>query len=43
MNVPVSLVYYSVYCSGSSNTRFYDLKSVGIVDMAADRRGVAAA
>ena len=40
MNVAVSFLYHAVYCSGSGNARLYDLKSGGIIDMAANRRRV---
>jgi len=43
MNVAISLLYHSVYCSGSSDARLDNLKSVWIIDMAADGRGVTAA
>src|SRR6266571_2924190 len=42
MNVAVSLVYDPVYRSGCSNARLDNLKPIGIVDMAANRGGVAA-
>jgi hypothetical protein len=43
VKVAICFLYDSVYCSGSNSARFYDLKPVGMIDMAADGCGVAAA
>ena len=43
VNVAVSFLYDLVYCSGSSNARFYNLKSVRMIDVAANGRGVTTA
>jgi hypothetical protein len=43
VNVTISFLYYRVYCAGSGNARLYCLKSVGVIDMAANGRGVTAA
>ena len=42
MSVAVSFLYDLVHCSGGSNARVYDVKPVGIINMAVVGRGVAA-
>ena len=43
VNVAISFPYHPVYCPGSGDARLDDLESVGMIDMAADGRRVAAA
>jgi len=42
VNVAVGFLYELVHCSGSSNARVYDVKSIGIINMAVVGGGLTA-